>query len=468
MAASPPICPATKDSRRAYNNSTFSPAIGDTYLTYGDFNYVPSPSLSHVVNNGAVEEPEFDDSEFIIYERRSASEEQYSITAHADSFKLLLPDGSNPPTTEIREDNITNTLCAEKPCINPAPLEFLGVLAGCGAQFDNAFTTCGAEAFFSNLPTSDIHQIEHHYRSFDVQVHASLRQSSALLYYSANDSKSGYPVHCMPLIPQATLKTTLSANITPAQLPMTIYDAGTGMPLNLQGYLANAMYPAATPTEPTTHPDEFGNGIQVGLNAEAGPSNLPPQGSSQVRFPRSGPYEYPTPANYPPPAQQPYAPTCPAPTPMDMTLVDPAPAKVGGFQTAPSATVTRLCSICNKGPFDASALAKHKNSAKCQKAAGKTPMGKYACPYCAHTYPRQDHLKRHLLKIIRPDNSEKPPTCEDLRTRDANGQIDWETEMDPKTGAFRLHEDKGVKCRYQMPRAYKQYMQTHYGGRHGQ
>lgn len=111
MAASPSIRPATKDSRRAYNNSTFSPAIGDTYLTYGDFNYVPPPSLGHVVNNGAVEEPEFDDSEFIVYERPSASEEQYSITAQADSFILLLPDGSNPPPQLKYVKTTSLTLC---------------------------------------------------------------------------------------------------------------------------------------------------------------------------------------------------------------------------------------------------------------------------------------------------------------------------------------------------------------------
>jgi hypothetical protein len=127
-----------------------------------------------------------------------------------------------------------------------------------------------------------------------------------------------------------------------------------------------------------------------------------------------------------------------------------------------------MCAVCNKGPFDASALAKHRNSARCKKAAGKTPVGKYACPYCAHTFPRQDHLKRHLLKVIRHDNSEKPPTCERLRARNAEGQVEWEVEMDPKTGALRLHKDKGAKCHYHMPRDYKQYMQSNYGGRHGQ
>jgi len=468
MAACPPSLLSMENTHRGYDKFAFSTAIDDTYLTYGDFNYAPSLMLSHVANNTPKEEPEFDDSEFIVYDGPSTSEEQDSVAAQADSSTLLPHDGSNHPTTEIREDTIADTLPAEQRSIDPTPFEFPDLLTGCGTQFENAFATYGGDAFLSTLSPTSIDQIQHHNGGFDTHVDASLLPSSAQIYKSAIDSGSGYPVPAMPLIPQSPFSTTLPANITQAQPRMTSYDAGTIMPLNLQGYLGTAMSPAFASTQPTAHPDLFGNVIQVGLSTQASSTTLPPQGSSGLPFPGSGPYGYPTHANYPPPEQQPYVPAYPAPTPTNTTLASLGPGRVGGSQTAPAATATRLCTICNKGPFDASALAKHKNSARCQKAAGKTPVGKYTCPYCAHAYPRQDHLKRHLLKIIRADHSVKPPTCEDLRARDANGQIEWETEKDPKTGRLRRHDNKGAKCCYQMPRAYKQYMQNNYGGRHGQ
>jgi hypothetical protein len=176
-----------------------------------------------------------------------------------------------------------------------------------------------------------------------------------------------------------------------------------------------------------------------------------------------------TPANYTLAVATPENYTLAVAAPENYALAVATPASYdGGPQTATGSTSKKCCDICGKGPFDASALAKHKNSDSCQRAAGREPVGKYQCPYCQKGRPRQDHVKRHILKVVRPDGSEKPPACEELRKLDETGLMQWEFETDPKTGAYRLHKEGRQTCRYKMPRNYKKWMQDCYGGRHGQ
>ena len=254
----------------------------------------------------------------------------------------------------------------------------------------------------------------------------------------------------------------------------TIYDAGTGMRLTPQNLTTAAIYPAPTPAEQTAHPNAFGYDNQPALIAPTAPTYAAPQDLLGLPFSGRGPTAYQMAADWALLVHPPYAPAYPVPTaaretpPGPALAPVPAPAHTGGPHKAAKATATKRCNICDVGPFDASALAKHKNSAKCQKAAGKDPVGKYACQYCERTFPRQDQVKRHIRKVILSANEEKAPQCEGLRNADERGEVVWELEVDPKTGVLRLYGEKGKKCPYKMPQDYKQYMLTMYGGRHGQ
>jgi hypothetical protein len=136
----------------------------------------------------------------------------------------------------------------------------------------------------------------------------------------------------------------------------------------------------------------------------------------------------------------------------------------------------KTCAYCpDKGPFDASGLAKHKNSLEHQKALGAAnPTRKYACPYCEKRFPRQDHIKRHVLKAFRRANDNAnntivvPPKCPVLRKKDAEGQQGvWEWELEAN-GSYALIKDRGKRNPFMMPIGYKANMKRIYGGRHGQ
>jgi hypothetical protein len=141
-----------------------------------------------------------------------------------------------------------------------------------------------------------------------------------------------------------------------------------------------------------------------------------------------------------------------------------------------SPLVKKTCAYCpDKGPFDASGLAKHNNSLEHQKARGAVnPTKKYACPYCKKRFPRQDHIKRHVLKVIKAadDNANNnvvvPPKCLVLQKKDADGvQGVWEWELEAD-GSHALLKDRNKRNPFMMPVGYKASMKQTYGGRHGQ
>jgi hypothetical protein len=136
----------------------------------------------------------------------------------------------------------------------------------------------------------------------------------------------------------------------------------------------------------------------------------------------------------------------------------------------------KTCAYCpDKGPFDASGLAKHKNSLEHQKARGAAnPTKKYACPYCKKRFPRQDHIKRHILKVIKAANDNAnnnvvvPPKCPVLQKRDADGEQGvWEWELEAN-GSHALLKDRNKRNPFMVPVGYKASMKQTYGGRHGQ
>jgi hypothetical protein len=136
----------------------------------------------------------------------------------------------------------------------------------------------------------------------------------------------------------------------------------------------------------------------------------------------------------------------------------------------------KRCAYCpDKGPFDASGLAKHNNSLEHQKARGAAnPTKKYACPYCEKRFPRQDHIKRHILKVIKGanDNASKnvvlPPKCPALQKKDADGEQGlWEWELEAN-GSLALLKARDERYPFMMPVGYKASMKQTYGGRHGQ
>jgi len=137
----------------------------------------------------------------------------------------------------------------------------------------------------------------------------------------------------------------------------------------------------------------------------------------------------------------------------------------------------KTCAYCpDKGPFDASGLAKHNNSLEHQKARGAAiPTKKYACPYCKKRFPRQDHIKRHILKVIKAANDDAngnvvvvPPKCPVLQKKDADGEQGvWEWELEAN-GSYSLLKDRNERNPFMMPVGYKARMKQTYGGRHGQ
>jgi hypothetical protein len=133
----------------------------------------------------------------------------------------------------------------------------------------------------------------------------------------------------------------------------------------------------------------------------------------------------------------------------------------------------KTCPYCpDKGPFDASGLAKHNNSLEHQKARGAAiPTKKYACPYCRKRFPRQDHIKRHILKVIKAANDSNvvvPPKCPVLQKKDADGEQGvWEWELEAN-GSHALLKDRNERNPFMMPVGYKARMKQTYGGRHGQ
>jgi hypothetical protein len=141
-----------------------------------------------------------------------------------------------------------------------------------------------------------------------------------------------------------------------------------------------------------------------------------------------------------------------------------------------SSLAKKTCAYCpDKGPFDASGLAKHNNSLEHQKARGAAiPTKKYACPYCKKRFPRQDHIKRHILKVIKAANDNVnnnvvvPPKCPVLQKKDADGEQGvWEWELEAN-GSHALLKDRNERNPFMMPVGYKARMKQTYGGRHGQ
>jgi hypothetical protein len=142
-----------------------------------------------------------------------------------------------------------------------------------------------------------------------------------------------------------------------------------------------------------------------------------------------------------------------------------------------SPAAKKTCAYCpDKGPFDASGLAKHNNSLEHQKARGAAnPTKKYACPYCGRRFPRQDHIKRHVLKVFKRANGDAnnnvvvvAPKCPVLQKRDADGeQGAWEWELEGN-GSYALLKDREGRNPFKMPVGYKANMKRTYGGRHGQ
>lgn len=257
-----------------------------------------------------------------------------------------------------------------------------------------------------------------------------------------------------------------------SELDSYIYDYASQVP-------ANDLDPAAMhrPVRGPLDRTSFGFGA-YGYPVPA--SNLEPVGPSQQASLAGKAHGYPAPLSNPGPVR--HHPAQHSATPYNIpTAATSAPRR--RTRTVTVSAVARFCDVCNKGPFNASALAKHKNSIECQKTLGATPVGKYKCPYCPKRFPRQDHIKRHVLKIVRADGSSKPPTCEELRKLDAQGRVAWQWELE-KDGTHRLHKESGPcvggtckagtctvpnhTSRYQMPLNYKKGMQEVYGGRHGQ
>lgn len=141
-----------------------------------------------------------------------------------------------------------------------------------------------------------------------------------------------------------------------------------------------------------------------------------------------------------------------------------------------SPSAKKMCAYCpDKGPFDASGLAKHNNSLEHQKARGAAnPTKKYACPYCERRFPRQDHIKRHILKIFKRAKDDAnnvivvPPKCPVLQKMDVDGeQSVWEWELEGN-GNYALLKDRDGRNPFKMPIGYKARMRQTYGGRHGQ
>jgi hypothetical protein len=165
--------------------------------------------------------------------------------------------------------------------------------------------------------------------------------------------------------------------------------------------------------------------------------------------------------------------THPITRPTTRPATRPARARKARANSPPA---KKTCAYCpDKGPFDASGLAKHNNSLEHQKARGAAnPTKKYACPYCGRRFPRQDHIKRHVLKVFKGANDDAnnnvvvAPKCPVLQKKDADGeQGAWEWELEGN-GNYALLKDRNGRNPFKMPVGYKACMKRTYGGRHGQ